>query len=78
MSSGGEAPGVTGGQSVAEAGMLGFGGVADGVLVDGTGGGGGGYGQDSDRDRQLIRWEDIVTNVILGKEANTPLVWSRT
>ena len=39
---------------------------SDSGLRGGTGGGGGGYGKDSKGEGKIIRWEDTVSNLILG------------
>ena len=66
---------VTGEQSVVGEVRLGLGGDADGGSGGGTGGGGGGDGRYGNIDRQLIRWEDNVSNLILGTDPNDPLAY---
>ena len=72
MSGGGAADGVKDGQAVVVSGRIGLGGYVYGGLGGGTKRGGGGDRQDGDDDG-INRWEDTVSNVILGTEHNDPL-----
>ena len=67
MSGGGEAPWVTGGQTVVREVRLGIGMDVDRCEGGGTGEGGWGDRWEGDGDRWLISWEDTVATVILGK-----------
>ena len=62
----GEASRVTGGQEVVISERIGPERDSDSGLRGGTGGGGGGYGKDSKGEGKIIRWEDTVSNLILG------------
>ena len=56
-------------------GRLGLGGDEDCGSGGGMGGGRGGDRGEDDGYGRLTKWEDTVTNIILGKEPNVPLAY---
>ena len=68
--------GAKGGSKMLVTGRFGFVGGVDSVLGGVIDSGGGGDGQDRDNNGRLLKWEDTVANITLGKEHNAPLAYA--